>query len=1078
MNNETNNLIRKNGSLRDNVKFLRLFYINSIVILISSYLLIIKAIRPFWDNDPFGNQLIYLTMIQFLIPFLIIIMSAPFLVKLRENVKVIDAIISLGVIITLFWNIQIFNNIADLKGAPIITQFGFYWTYFPIQLTSYLCFLGFAFYFIFIRSFIEARTTSRGLDSNNNSEDISGAKIELIKLLSLSGVKINKETLNLISLFLLIDVAGVIGLAGIFYYYGVLIYFLVSLCLISFSTVIYYAVDLFGKSSNKGIEEDNLDHANAKIKIDINIKDVPLGFLNLLKSLAGFGIFTLLFFGESAMFLQLYYDVSFLVLFLQMTPFILLGVVASIIFIYIIKGINLRYMRFIIIAASITLLLFEMALDYSNVFLLFEIPEVFIFLNSFSFALGIYALFLYLRLDTNDGFQNRFRFGYFSEIFWRIMLLFSLLMGIVLGLLLHFDPFSAEVPHYGSFIMIFLLIAVAHWFFIAELSRRSKGGKNKIIKFSRKNNAVKNNNEDNKEESSKPDEFATNNENRPRANENVRDFDNADNTSKTKNTSFKPNPVNIKSLAIIFLFITSLVLPTFAMFSIASTNKERVLGTYNGDYYLWYADSLRTIEPHYMPDFKTSPTNNTIKISLARGEHEGFQVIFTPYHIKNLNLHSFGPVSDLVNKKTNATIGAGNISIYLEQYLVQTQGQFPDKLIPFQRLDTDYKFFGQRNYPFYIDVYIPRNNSEGIIEPGLYETTIHFSCIDYHNPIIGNDHHYNLRDVDFSLQVEVFNFSIPLQRHIATEIIWGIPDRDDWINFYGDHRLDPYWPARPVIGYNASADNLTLTFNWSKWEADVNKGFNLGMKYMPISFMPTGVNWDNLSYSNEFKTLLTWYIKNVTEHVKNKLTPWNDSYLEHMYFFIRDEPSEEIYPLIIDIAKLIHSINSSIRIMETMNQNFDTYNDTFLSEVDIYCIYTHRDIPSAKFPQDNYTNGWPERLYNFVKDYNGTRSKELWVYHTHDRWPNPDTDLYMTGLMQRISFWEHWEYNFSGWLYWSFNWGMDMDGGVGYAGYGESSLVTWGYNEMPIGSIRLQRVLDGIEDYEYFWLLNSSIAKL
>ncbi|MHA1869578.1 MAG: hypothetical protein ACTSXF_01400, partial [Promethearchaeota archaeon] len=146
--------------------------------------------------------------------------------------------------------------------------------------------------------------------------------------------------------------------------------------------------------------------------------------------------------------------------------------------------------------------------------------------------------------------------------------------------------------------------------------------------------------------------------------------------------------------------------------------------------------------------------------------------------------------------------------------------------------------------------------------------------------------------------------------------------------------------------------------------------------------------------------------------------------------------------------------------------------------VDIYCIYTHRDIPSAKFPQDNYTNGWPERLYNFVKDYNGTRSKELWVYHTHDRWPNPDTDLYMTGLMQRISFWEHWEYNFSGWLYWSFNWGMDMDGGVGYAGYGESSLVTWGYNEMPIGSIRLQRVLDGIEDYEYFWLLNSSIAKL
>ncbi|MBD3186216.1 DUF4091 domain-containing protein, partial [Candidatus Bathyarchaeota archaeon] len=65
-----------------------------------------------------------------------------------------------------------------------------------------------------------------------------------------------------------------------------------------------------------------------------------------------------------------------------------------------------------------------------------------------------------------------------------------------------------------------------------------------------------------------------------------------------------------------------------------------------------------------------------------------------------------------------------------------------------------------------------------------------------------------------------------------------------------------------------------------------------------------------------------------------------------------------------------------------------------------------------------------------------------------------------------------------GWLYWSFNYGMDMDGGYGYAGFGESNLVDIGPGNTPVSSLRLERVRDGIEDYEYFWLLNETIDGL
>ncbi|MHA1792392.1 MAG: glycoside hydrolase domain-containing protein [Promethearchaeota archaeon] len=652
-----------------------------------------------------------------------------------------------------------------------------------------------------------------------------------------------------------------------------------------------------------------------------------------------------------------------------------------------------------------------------------------IWLSAFSSTAAIASAIMYMR-----GMVS----GFFSRSSWASLGTFSAVSGLLFSFLYDANRYEVEIARYGIVIIPLVLIIAFTGLTLSKMNGYWNKNKRNIIK-----------------KLGNLDEFMK---------------------DEREGIILKSGPMKRESIAIIFIILTSSIAGITANFLIDNEQKiEQVVGSFGQDYFLWQASSLRTIDAHYRPNLLGSPRNSTVHVSLARGEHEGIQVIFTPWQVKNLNLWTFEPKGPLVNKETKAQIDEGNITIYLETYVDQLSDQFPDRLIPFQRLDTALTLDGQRNWPFYIDVHIPRNDS---IDPGIYTTQMLVKCLDYHVEPPDVPSHYKVRTVLFTLEVEVYNFTVPLERHVGTEIIWGIPDTDNWINFYNDHRLDAYWPQNPIISVNTSLSNLTLVANWTKWENDVAKGFARGMKYFPITYHPPGLNWTAHSFSATYQKLLEYYIGNVSSRLANKTTPWGDSYLEHAYFFVRDEPGPEHYQLIIDVAKVIHAIEPRLRIMETMNQDLETYPDEFLEEIDIYCQHVHRWHPAKYYPRDNNIDGWPERLGNFVKSYNGTRQKELWVYHTHNRFPTPDTDVYMSGVMQRNSFWLHWIYNATGWLYWSFNWGMDRDGGYGYAGFGESTLVGFGENDSPISSIRLERVRDGAEDFEYFYLLNKACSWL
>ncbi|MHA1338575.1 MAG: DUF4091 domain-containing protein [Promethearchaeota archaeon] len=1074
--------------------------------------IILGSLKPFIDVDLLSNATVLGISLVVFIPFVILIIIMPLLYQKPFLFAIFKLILALWFSIAGFYFIFELsnNNFVEWIGTPVIEQMGYFITY---AYYPYIIFIGALFSLILIMIL--------PLDLEKIFYSTSNAKINAIK--SFKSINKNKEANNPTIFTKVLIIIGIIWIELYAFlrfsiFYAILIQLFAGILYLIYSAwillnIIYAKKDLrkiqqlphmdakdkksesnslnqsngnninYPNNNNTIIENENKTK-NKTIQLNSSPEIFPKqnlkwfflrGIINVFKSifslmiLFGYGLISIIILSSIIVV------PNFMPMWLDYMPILALcGLANGIIY----KTIKSRYiMTFIpLVCLLIGAILF--LLDPYNIL---EYRDVYLWLIGISITSIFSIYFLYVD-DSNNHYEYSKREnnnsaivrGYFSISFWKIIGFFMAFGSLFVSLLLKwglYDESGFQIGLYALIFIAFILITSK----IISKNKYWKSFKQKLDSLDMINED--NQNEENPTETPSKQNYLKNRELKKKSKNRSR------NRSRNHSSNYFAIPINTKILIIAAIIVTSIIPMGFGIYRYEKATSEQILGTYNGDYYLWFVDSLRSVDPYYSPNFKLSNINPKVRISLARGEHEGFQVVFTPGRIKNLNVWNFWPIDDLKMINPNTTeeeqsiIGKGNISIFNVEYVEQLSEQYPDRLIPFKRLDTSLSLSSKNNFPFYVDVYIPRNDS---ILPGLYSTTLNFSCYDYHRPLPGEESKYKNRMVSFTLEVEIYNFTIPLERHIATEIIWHIKEREDWLDFYNEHRLDAYWPRSPVVSYNPKPGELSIEFNFTRWLNDLDYGFNHGMRYFPITWHPTGINWSEsaLNYTNEYKILLEWYIGNITNQIATKTTPWGTDYLEHAYFFIRDEPSPIYYPLLINISYIIHNISNQVRIMETLNQPLETYPDEFLSEIDIYCMYIHKWMPSKHFPKDNEINGWPQRLDEFVKSHTFPRKKEIWVYHTHNRFPTPDTDIYMAGILQRNSFWLHWIYNIPGWLYWSFNWGTDMNGGYGYAGFGESTLIGFGENEEPLGSLRLERIRDGIEDYEYFWILNNTLSKI
>jgi hypothetical protein len=182
---------------------------------------------------------------------------------------------------------------------------------------------------------------------------------------------------------------------------------------------------------------------------------------------------------------------------------------------------------------------------------------------------------------------------------------------------------------------------------------------------------------------------------------------------------------------------------------------------------------------------------------------------------------------------------------------------------------------------------------------------------------------------------------------------------------------------------------------------------------------------------------------------------WQDRFLVS----ISDEPfihHEESYAAIVD---RVHEIAPSIRCIEAVEAEY-------LGDLDVYV------------PKLSHLNLWYPHFKQVQNE-----GAELWFYtccHPVGRYPNRFLDQSL--LKVRVLHWLNYLYGLDGYLHWGLN---QFAGDNPYTQEGISKglplgdrAIAYPGTEGLLGSLRFSAMRDGLQDFEYLWILENKLSEI
>lgn len=436
-----------------------------------------------------------------------------------------------------------------------------------------------------------------------------------------------------------------------------------------------------------------------------------------------------------------------------------------------------------------------------------------------------------------------------------------------------------------------------------------------------------------------------------------------------------------------------------------------------------------------------------VEISLARNEYEGFQLVILPKR----------DLGDVQISCTDLTSGHGRIARdnivfnlvgYVQTrkpaYPVEHVGLWPDPLL-------DYKPFSVKAneaQPVWVNVYAPPS-----VPAGKYVGKITVEPEDSHS-------------LEVRLDVNVWDFSLPRESPFRTSF-GGPPTPEDLAAFHSlpedslevfrnyiklmlDHKVTPRpnWEAlvmKKEVG----------TFDYSMYDEILGWAINYGLTSIPVG------NLENLPLTRD-----------CCQHLQEK------GLLHKAFCYVWDEPTREDYPKIRERIDELRKVSPDLKILLTMDK--EPFPADFLDDVNIWVPMTRMYIKNTEAAIDGQSRCQKE-------------GKEVWWYVCCQPW-HPAANLFIDypAIDYRILFWQAWRYGVDGFLYWS-TCGWDENTEIAQEDFpdltnwntfsyrnfnGDGHLIYPGQGGKPISSIRLKNIRDGIEDYEYLWLLRQRTRKV
>lgn len=514
-------------------------------------------------------------------------------------------------------------------------------------------------------------------------------------------------------------------------------------------------------------------------------------------------------------------------------------------------------------------------------------------------------------------------------------------------------------------------------------------------------------------------------------------------------------------------------------------------------------------EKVFKTDTVPSARGNGVHLYCAKNETEPFLIIAQPTQSKVTRVE----VDDFGAGITTEIFQVKYVNIQQPTDYLGRVGQNPDPLLPVDDGDS-ISLAANTNNAFWFSVHVPESTPAGD-----YQT----------NVLIG--------DVSVPVTLHVFNFTLPAELHVKSQMNfnyrtvlnrYGVPivgegywDYVDKLKqFFMDHRLTPksvLWPggvtsasstngtAFPFVDYDCSSK--TITDNDGIWgfellaqrylqgtgllEGVFDSGFNDDIGFP--SFM--GATFYNNDPSlDQRKESFCGVTRRSSDWLANPSSNYNRTWfgyitaleqylqatgtLDRTYYYIANEPQDQPdYDAVAWYSRYLKDAAPNLKLM--------------VSEEPKPEIYEHPD-----YLESGQIDIWLAHLGSFFNpeisaDRLKNHGEESWIYFLKSTYLprfNPIT-IDHPGIEGKLLGWFLWKYRLRGVAYYQFNtWSSNpWNSGINPYGQngerflmyppsqsGDGSISYGANNHRFVPSIRLELIRDGLEDYEYFYLLAGS----
>jgi hypothetical protein len=480
-----------------------------------------------------------------------------------------------------------------------------------------------------------------------------------------------------------------------------------------------------------------------------------------------------------------------------------------------------------------------------------------------------------------------------------------------------------------------------------------------------------------------------------------------------------------------------------------------------------------------------------VAVSAGRGEFEPVQVVLRPEKDGELVSADAGPLHRSWGRKTPITVQIDEVAYVQVTHPTDKTclpGWYPDPLPP---LRWPLVLRAGQNQPLWLTFHVPRETKPG----------------DYHGELRLKT---SLGAVKVPLRVHVYGFTLPEETHLKSALGMGSHPINQYHNLkqpedkeavfekylrnFAEHRISPYsfYDYAPIdIKFAGQGTNKHAQVDFNKFDQAATRWLDqahFNTFVLPLRGMGGGTFHSRhlgelegfQEGTPEFARLFQDYLSQIELHLRER------NWLPKAFTYWFDEPKPKDFEFVVDGMKRVHAAAPGIRRMLTVQPE-----PPLLGHVDIWCGLTPK---------------WTPEL---VRQRRAAGEEVWWYICCGPQAPYITEFIDHPGTELRLWPWQSWQYGVQGiliWetLYWTSPaafpppklqdpWADPMSyksgygekpGEIGYWGNGDgrflypprrdASVDQKPCLDAPVNSIRWENLRDGMEDYEYFWLLQQA----